>query len=148
MSKLLSVILCLVAVEAVAASRVRTYDVHRFLMGGLHLFTLDYNEGLTHGAAYEGVGFRVAVRPRPGRVPLYRCAVTGVGYPFLSLLGNCEGQSYVGTLGYVFQGQEPGTLQLYRCVSPVNGDHLATVNPQECAIAGYQVEGPLGFVFP
>ncbi len=118
--------------------------VFRFYTPGHHFQTLDYNEGVHAGFAYEGISFYVLPQALPGTVPLYRCIVPNSMDHFVSADSNCENQRTEGLYGYVFQQMNWwAQTGLYRC--HLNGDHLTTSNANECYAAHLQVEGLQGF---
>jgi hypothetical protein len=120
-------------------------DVHRAYNAeiGDHLQGLVANEGAP-AWRYEGVGFRLHADGNAERAALYRCRVNGAIYHFLSNQEDCEGHVMEGLLGYLSTAEGEG-LPLYRCV--LGTDHLSTLDPSECQVAGFAVEGRQGFAF-
>jgi hypothetical protein len=108
----------------------------------------DHLQGVVEGEgapAYrpEGIGFYLFAVDGPQRAPLMRCRISSEGHHFLSVDASCEGQIIEGPIGFVGTSPERGLAQLVRCRS--GADHLTTLDPAECAIAGYIIEGQQGF---
>lgn len=101
----------------------------------------------------------VATQPQPGLHVVYTCVLnlvtqtqpyTSYGRIFSSGDPNCEGQEHLPSFFGINQFYLADTpidgmsRPLYRCVDN-SADHLDTTDPNECAAAGYRVEGILGF---
>jgi len=118
--------------------------IYRF-NNGKHFYTLGFSEGVNAGFASEGISFRAYASSASGLYPLYRCYV-GAGDHFVSGASNCEGQTVIGLLGYVYNSAGSGRIALYRYYSSAVGDHLITTNSAEAVALGYTYEGVLGYV--
>jgi hypothetical protein len=73
-------------------------------------------------------------------VPLFECRVGG--HNLLSLDQGCERLPPLGPVGYISTTPAPGTVALYRCILPVNGDHFVS-SRADCE--GQHLEGLLGY---
>ena len=113
---------------------------------GEHFYSLDQNEGPAAGYHLEGIGFYVLPNQAPGRHMLYRCIQGAVHV--VSKDPNCNGGSSEGPYGYVLDNQSDDSEPLYRYLSGVNGDHLATTDPsgEDIAPNRYVLETTLGYV--
>jgi hypothetical protein len=58
----------------------------------------------------------------------------------------CEGQFPMGPVGHAYKTQVPGSVPLYRCHKPDDGDHLVTTDPN-CEGFPHK-EGLLGYALP
>lgn len=116
--------------------------IYRF-NNGKHFYTLGFSEGIDAGFTSEGVSFRAYASSGSGLHALYRCYV-GSGDHFVSSASNCEGQTVIGLLGYVFSSAGTGRTALYRFSG--GGEHLVTTYYPEGTAAGYSYDGILGYV--
>jgi subtilisin family serine protease len=74
------------------------------------------------GYQFEGSLGRVLTRQAAGTHALYQCLVSGWDY-MTSADPNCEGQTRVGVIGYVYTSPPSvSSLPLYRCL--IGGDHF------------------------
>lgn len=117
--------------------------IYRFY-NGKHFYTPGFSEGINAGFASEGISFKTFVSSASGMHALYRC-YAGSGDHFVSTASNCEGQSVIYLLGYVFDGAGAGRTPLYRFYGSI-GEHLITTNYAEGAAGGYTYEFILGYV--
>lgn len=115
-----------------------------------HRFTVQEELNDYHN---EGIGFLLMNNALVADVALWSCKVTGpnIDY-FLSTSPTCEGQTKMDTrpLGYLFSKRISQRLvPLSRCYNQQAGDHLFTINSQECVAAGYVIENKsVGYVIP
>jgi hypothetical protein len=79
-------------------------------------------------------------------VPLYSCKASGTDY-FLSTDILCEGQYYVGLIGYAASSSSgvSGAVPLYRCYRTASGSHFVS-SLANCE--GQITESLLGYAFP
>lgn len=82
---------------------------------------------------------------------IYRCFADGSGFTYdhmTSVSVSCEGNVYhlEGSLGSVFDTQQPGTVPLGRCYDKPHNDHFSTLS--SCSGDGVTYEGVLGYVYP
>ena len=83
--------------------------------------------------------------PSAGLHPLYSCVVNQSGDTFTSPDIACEGNSRIGLSG--FFGDQPTSQTskpIFRCAHPTYG-HMDSLSQDECASAGYTIEGVLGY---
>ena len=118
-----------------------TKAITRRYLNGDHLFTRDPNEAPDWLA--EGQPFLVFDAVHPDTKPIYRC-VAGTQH-FVTNDAGCEGQSPDGgALGWLSSAPGADRFELVRCRNATGSDHLASTR-EECAGAGYVVEGTLGY---
>jgi hypothetical protein len=122
-----------------------TVQIFRFYNGRKHRVSDDPDEGARTGfGKNEGPVFELYNNGGRNRKPIYAC-LAGDSDHFLSLQSDCEGHRNEGQLGFI--GSEgSGGRPLYRCFNGKLGDHIATVDQNECAAAKYAVESTLGYV--
>jgi hypothetical protein len=98
----------------------------------------------------EETSFRVFPQPSGGDTkPLYQLFSPSFD-DYLPSLGTTEGApSYqlTGTLGHMYNAQQPGTMLLKRYVQASPQKHMASTNPSDVP-AGFYDEGPMGYVCP
>jgi serine/threonine protein kinase len=99
-------------------------------------------------SAPPGFGFNLALgslvtTPEPGTMSLYACKVTTQDDWFTSLQSDCEGQTKLDHMGYIFGNPPHGveSVALYRCNT--GGSHADDLT-SNCQ--GYTVEGRLGYL--
>ncbi|KOV84431.1 serine/threonine protein kinase [Nocardia sp. NRRL S-836] len=61
---------------------------------------------------------KLLANPEPGAMPLYACRINNSEDHMTSVSSTCEGQTVLGTLGYVFRDKpaDVATLPLHRCL--------------------------------
>lgn len=91
------------------------------------------------GFIVEG-SWRLWRRQVPGTVPLFECRVGG--HNLLSRDPGCEGQPPLGPVGHIRTEPAPGTIRIYRCIVPSNGDHFISADPH---CEGQRREEALGY---
>jgi hypothetical protein len=118
-----------------------TKPITRRYLDGDHLFTRDANEAPDW--TLEGQPFLVFDAVHPDTQPIYRCRAGS--QHFVSNDSGCEGQTFDGgELGWLSTTPGADRFELVRCRNATGSDHLATTR-EECAGAGYVVEGTLGY---
>lgn len=99
------------------------------------------------GFTMEGPLGSLVATPEPGTVKFYECKMKSTDDRFSSLdqTGECEGETMVAVLGYVYLSKPSGvvTHPLYRCNSGVS--HFDSVM-SNCESSKVTNEGPLGYV--
>lgn len=97
----------------------------------------------TGGYHYEKTFGQTLPTPVSGTHMLYSCKISS-DY-FTSLQSNCEGQTYVGQLGYVYDSALPdgSTAPVYRCTIPSNSEHFESSSP---TCEGQTVNFVLGYL--
>jgi hypothetical protein len=78
-----------------------------------------------------------------GTAPLFECRVGT--HNMLSPDPGCEGQGLLGPVGHIHTQRVSGTVPLYRCVVPGNGDQFISANAN---CEGQRVEKLLGYALP
>ncbi|MDG4775180.1 S8 family peptidase [Solwaraspora sp. WMMD792] len=85
----------------------------------------------------------VRTTPEPGTHPLYQCLVGNWDY-MTSLDANCEGQQFVGLIGYAYTSPPAGSYSaLRRCWTNNGLDHFDSIT-DDCE--GQIIEMPLGYL--
>lgn len=84
--------------------------------------------------------WRLRRDPVAGTVPLYECQVGG--HNLLTHDPACEGLPPLGPVGHIHTSQVAGTIALYRCLRPDNGDHFISASP---TCEGQRTEARLGY---
>ena len=131
---------CVMSTSAFWAPVYRYYNQY----AGQHFMTLNYKDPRAVYWWMEGVGFYVlSANNIPGTHPIYNCNY--IGGDFVSNSSNCEGQGYIGLLGYLYSSPVAGTFPVYRFVKGT--DHLITTSWSEGANAGYTYEFTLGWTY-
>ncbi len=117
-------------------------EIYRFYDGRRHFMSDDPREDFGDS---EGVMFELFRNGGRNRKALYNCR-TSRGDNFQSQDGNCEGHQVLGRLGFIAEQPEgDANRAVYRCFNGRVGDHISTTDQNECAAAGYAVEGTLGY---
>lgn len=121
------------------------------LSTGKHLYSSNPNES-RNGWHPENAGwpvFSVFSSAFSGSRPLYQCRSSAGSY-FLSNFSNCEGASYIGLHGYIYDygSQAPGSNPLYRLYRNANADFIVSLDPNEGTNIGYQFQGMMGYAPP
>jgi hypothetical protein len=96
------------------------------------------------GFVDQGLGWRLLRDPQPGTGQLFECSA-GSNDHFVSPSANCEGQTPMGSLGYIYLANPPNvpTIRLYRCLTSANfSDHFIS---QDAQCEGQRTEAPLGY---
>jgi len=85
---------------------------------------------------------KLAAEPEPSAKPLYACRINNSEDHMTSPSSTCEGQTVLGTLGYILTAKPADTpsLPLYRCL--FNGTHFDS-NDANCE--GYKQEFQFGW---
>jgi YD repeat-containing protein len=117
--------------------------IYRFY-NGKHFYTPIFSEGINASFTSEGLAFKTYSSSASGMHALYRC-YAGSGDHFVSTASNCEGQTVISSLGYVFDSAGTGRTALYRFYGSI-GEHLITTNYAEGVAGGYTYEFVLGYV--
>ncbi|MGC4805770.1 DUF5722 domain-containing protein [Micromonospora sp. DT233] len=100
--------------------------------------TRQFPAGFTQERAW-----RLLRNAAPGTVLLYECRVGQ--HSLLTPEAGCEGQFPLGPVGYVHTAPTAGTVALYRCHLPADGDHFVSADP---GCEGQRTERLLGYVRP
>ncbi|HEY0698732.1 MAG TPA: S8 family peptidase [Micromonospora sp.] len=105
----------------------------------------DHVSSTTHpGGSYvaEGSLGKVQTTQVAGTHPLYQCQIGSDR--FTSISANCEGQAFLGVIGYAYDAPPASPNQrLFRCVVSSNGEHFDSPDPN---CEGQRVETLLGYL--
>ena len=98
---------------------------------GDHWVTTDGSpaDGYLNVYHLEGSLGNLPMGSQPNTQPLYSCMV-GVWDQMVSTSSNCEGQTMLGVIGYVYTSPPSGVPghPVYRCYIPASGDHFASTD--------------------
>lgn len=111
-----------------------------------HHYTAAYGSSPRTGYHLEGPTGWIAKRAYPNTKKLYSCRETGTADFFTSVdqSGGCEGQTSLGSLGYIFtKPPTDGYRILYRCNR--GASHFDSLS---ASCEGETVEGGHGYVLP
>jgi len=135
------------AIAALEIASIRQLPVYRFYSPSRHhLLTLNKDEGIANGFAYEQIAFKVHSDALDSNmIQIYRCYNAGGDDHFVSTKATCEGYKFEGAYGWISSADRAGFTPLYRFYSG-HSDHLATTNYAEGVNAGWIYEGILGYV--
>ncbi len=120
----------------------RTLPLIRFYNSRIHdhRVTTAGNVSRTYNFEYT-LGY-ISQRKMKNQHALYEC-LAGRKDHMLSIWSNCEGQRFLGIVGYININPSRGKRAIYRCRVPRTGDHFISFD-RRCE--GQQMEGPLGFI--
>ncbi|MDG4819141.1 S8 family serine peptidase [Micromonospora sp. WMMD956] len=107
----------------------------------------DHVSSTTHpGGSYQAEGplGKVHTSAVAGTHALYQCRVGNDR--FTSAAANCEGQTFLGVIGYAYDSPSATASQpLYRCLVRGSGEHF---DSPDANCEGQIVEGPQGYLLP
>ena len=93
------------------------------------------------GFSLEGAAFNLYTAQYASTTQLYKCSTAG--HQFLSTDSGCEGQTFIGQIGWISTVQVKGSSPLYRMRNAA-GDYIEA-NDQAVSGEGYVLDGPLGY---
>ncbi|MEU7978538.1 hypothetical protein AB0B63_08405 [Micromonospora sp. NPDC049081] len=96
------------------------------------------------GGSYQAEGSlgKVLTAQVAGSHPLYQCQINNDR--FTSVSANCEGRTFLGVIGYAYDGPPAAAhLLLYRCITSNGVDHFDSPDPN---CEGQNSEGTQGYL--
>ncbi|NKE58458.1 hypothetical protein FXN61_17170 [Lentzea sp. PSKA42] len=122
----------------------QTLALNRHLKNGTFHFSGTSSVGAPAGFSVEPTGGlgKLLAEPEPNAKPLYACRINNSEDHMTSPSSTCEGQTVLGTLGYIFTQKPSDTpsLPLYRCL--FNGTHFDSIHAN---CEGYKLEWQFGW---